>query len=268
MIDEIMIISMCLILLLGCILSLLLTNFYRNLIFASENISITNDPFFKQLKLKYESLYKFQLDFCNTNSFINKQLYKLKYMRLPLYLWDRLLLSLKFISAFIGSFYVYLTLNNGDSIDRLLPYIALTILTYMILSILTVYISSDLKKDILITNLQEYMENYLNPRLSAQFDKGVVHASTENLQKNTKDTEALSLLSEDNKNRKEGNSQYRQAASILSNDRALFKEAAKERDCDDTSCNTNNHSEEPSNIRKSNIQLSEEVIEKILMEYL
>jgi hypothetical protein len=270
MIEEIIIFTMCLILLVGCIVSLLLSHYYNSLIFASENMGITNNIFFKQLKLKYENLYKFQLDFCNTQSFIKKQIYKLEYHRLPLYVWDRLLITLKYISAFIGSFSIYLYLTNGYAISTLLPYIALTILTYVILSILSLYISADIKRDILITNLQEYIENYLNPRLSSQLVKEAAHANKESIQKNNENKNSSSSSKDGDESNKEVDHKRGQAPNSLSDDRTLFNEiqSQKRNRDNDTTSNPSSSLQGHDSPRQRDFKLNEEIIEKILMEYI
>lgn len=268
MIEELIIMAMCFILLVGCIVSLLLSHYYNKLIFASENMGITNNIFFKQLKLKYENLYKFQLDFCNTHSFVKKQIYRLSYLRLPLYVWDRLLTTLKYISTFIGSFGIYLCLTNGYMINSLFPYIALTVLTYIILSILSLYISADIKRDILVTNLQEYIENYLNPRLSSQLHKEKNHANKESIHKNNENKEDYPPNIEGDEDNKKTNNKYRQTIGSLSSNRTSSQEFQEEGNNQSSSNCPSSSLQRSESIGQRDFKLDEEVIEKILMEFI
>ena len=94
----------------GVLLKLLLHSRYRRLLFAAENMSLTDQKMFKNLRGKFEDTYMKNMKINHMTSFIHKNLYRQKFLGVTYSFWNhmnqQILLLIAAVAA-AGSLYLW-----------------------------------------------------------------------------------------------------------------------------------------------------------------
>lgn len=151
----------------GIISEFLVALRYRKLIKESENMGLTKLKLFKQMKLKFENSYRLHMGM-NTSIFIDKYMFKNKFLGINLFSWNRMpleifmLASVLSVSAMIVGYYANL------KAELLLKYPVICIVGGILLCMVWQAVDVDCKMDIVKTNIMDYLENSLAFRVTSE----------------------------------------------------------------------------------------------------
>lgn len=149
----------------GILYSILATNSY--------NISTTETPLLKKIKLKYENYFKLGLYTNQLQPFIDRYLHRKKVFKIPLYLWEHLAIELIYtviVLSMLGTFIniIYYLSNNIKPLTNafMVGILGFSIATIML--VIKVIFAVDTKKKIFYSNVSDYLENTLRNKLQNQ----------------------------------------------------------------------------------------------------
>lgn len=152
-----------------CVLGKLIANgTYKRLIRQAENMAAAKDSFLKRLKLKYESTYRLNDGVNNVPAFVEKNLYQYKKMGITLRrleslaIHGALLCLLAGVCGTLGSF-LYQT-----ELRTMILHFAAGIVLGLVLVLADSVMDTGAKRDALMANICDYLENILVVRTSAE----------------------------------------------------------------------------------------------------
>lgn len=152
----------------GILGKLIANGTYKRLIRQAENMASAKDSFLKRLKLKYESTYRLNEGVNNVPAFVEKNLYQYKKMGITLRrleslaIHGALLCLLAGVCATLGSF-LYQT-----EIKTMILQFAAGIILGLVLVFADSVMDTGTKRDALLANICDYLENILVVRTSAE----------------------------------------------------------------------------------------------------
>lgn len=160
---------------------------YRRLMKATDNMSASKNALTRQLKLKFENCYKLNLNVQNVPVFVDKYLQKYKVFGIRVHTANRLLQIALLLSAGMGVVACTGVIWFEMSMKMLVLYGAVAILSVLALYLTEYMLDIEDKKEIAVTNLQDYLENVLTNRLHHEYEE-------EPGKELVKETEAVELL--------------------------------------------------------------------------
>jgi len=134
----------------------------------TDNMATTENKLLKQCKLKYSNCYKLNGRVVNTSVFVDKFIQRISYAHLPLYKMPHIAGQLMMLSVLVTGITICLCLASGDTLFQIIPYYLISILgLYLYFSVSGI---ADIQgqKTILKTDLVDYLENHLMPRLEQE----------------------------------------------------------------------------------------------------
>lgn len=141
---------------------------FRKMIRETDNMATTENKLLKQCKLKYSNCYKLNGRVVNTSVFVDKFIQRISYAHLPLYKMPHIAGQLMMLSVLVTGITICLCLASGDTLFQIIPYYLISILgLYLYFSVSGI---ADIQgqKTILKTDLVDYLENHLMPRLEQE----------------------------------------------------------------------------------------------------
>ncbi len=141
---------------------------FRKMIRETDNMATTENKLLKQCKLKYSNCYKLNGRVINTSVFVDKFIQRISYAHLPLYKMPHIAGQLMMLSVLVTGITICLCLASGDTLFQIIPYYLISILgLYLYFSVSGI---ADIQgqKTILKTDLVDYLENHLMPRLEQE----------------------------------------------------------------------------------------------------
>jgi len=131
-------------------------------------MTTTGNKLLKQCKLKFINCYKLNGKILNTSVFVDKFLSKIHIMGISLIRLSHLSGQLMMMSVFVTGIAICISLAGGDTLFQIIPYYLVSILgLYLYFSISGIMDVSG-KRNLLKTNLVDYLENHLLPRLEIE----------------------------------------------------------------------------------------------------
>lgn len=141
---------------------------YKKILKQSENIGMTKNKFFKQLKQKFETYYHSGNGLNNIEVFVDKQIYKIKICGCPWYSTNRLLMFWGIICSILGFLLGVYKYYIGQPLESVLVSVIVGNVCAIILAMLYFQTDMDYKRCILVANIRDYLENSLVNRLSKE----------------------------------------------------------------------------------------------------
>ncbi|MSS63239.1 hypothetical protein [Velocimicrobium porci] len=167
--NDVMVYAMTVLGTIGVLSSLLSSLLYRRLIKASADMGNSKHKLMKSMCLRFETCYKLKIGVHNVDSFVDKYVYRHKFCGILLYTWERICgqaiaacLAITIIFTFLGYYY-----DCGK--DMILFTLGLGISVSTMLIAFQVMLDLNKKKDILATNISDYLENYLKAKLENEY---------------------------------------------------------------------------------------------------
>lgn len=160
--------SIFILLFLSIICQIIVGVIYHGMILEAENMSTTENKLLKQCKLKYTNCYKLNGRLVNTSVFVDKFMQRIRYARFSLVRLTHVSGQLMMLSVVVTGVAVCFSLAAGDTLFQIIPYYLSSILGLYLYFSISGVVDIQGKKNMLKTNLVDYLENHLAPRLEVE----------------------------------------------------------------------------------------------------
>lgn len=141
---------------------------FHIMIRESGNMPATKNKSLKKCKLKYINCYKLNGRMVNTSVFVDKFIQKITFLKIPLIRFSHISGQLMMLSVLVTGITICFTLAAGDTLFQIIPYYLSSILGLYLYFSISGLVDIQGKKKILKTNLVDYLENHLVPRLEVE----------------------------------------------------------------------------------------------------
>ena len=141
---------------------------FHIMIRESGNMPATKNKSLKKCKLKYINCYKLNGRMVNTSVFVDKFIQKITFLKMPLIRLSHISGQLMMLSVLVTGITICFTLAAGDTLFQIIPYYLSSILGLYLYFSISGLVDIQGKKKILKTNLVDYLENHLVPRLEVE----------------------------------------------------------------------------------------------------
>ena len=141
---------------------------FRNLVREAGNMSATDNKLLKQCKIKYSNCYKLNGRVVNTAVFVDRFLQKMRLGHLSLTRISHVSGQLMMLSVLVTGIAICLCLASGDTLFQIIPYYLISILGLYLYFSVSGAVDIQGQKAILKTDLTDYLENHLMPRLEQE----------------------------------------------------------------------------------------------------
>ena len=141
--------------------------FYK-LINDSDNMATMENNLLKQCKLKFINCYKLNGRMLNTSVYVDKFISRIRIMGISLIRFSHLAGQLMMLSVLVTGISICVSLAGGDTLFQIIPYYLVSILGLYLYFSVSGIVDIPGKKLLLKTNLVDYLENHLLPRLEME----------------------------------------------------------------------------------------------------
>lgn len=155
-------------LLLSIICQIVMGVIFQNMIKAVDHMSATDNKLLKQCKLKYSNCYRLSGKMVNTAVFVDKYIQKIRVARFPLCRLSHAAGQMMMISVLLTGITICRSLAAGDTLFQIIPYYLSSILGLYLYFSVSGIVDIPGRQQILKTNLVDYLENHLAPRLEVE----------------------------------------------------------------------------------------------------
>lgn len=155
-------------LILSIICQIIMGVIIQNMIKESGNMPTTENKLLKQCKLKFANCYKLNGRMVNTSVFVDKFIQKICFINISLVRLSHISGQLMMLSIVVTGIAVCLSLAAGDTLFQIIPYYLSSILGLYLYFSISGIVDIQSKKNILKTNLVDYLENHFAPRLEIE----------------------------------------------------------------------------------------------------
>lgn len=155
-------------LILSIICQIIMGVIFQSMIKESENMPTTENRLLKQCKLKFINCYKLNGRMLNTSVFVDKFILKIRCMGISLHRLSHVSGQFMMLSVLVTGIAICLSLASGDTLFQIIPYYLSSILGLYLYFSVSGIVDLSGKKAILKTNLVDYLENHLIPRLEIE----------------------------------------------------------------------------------------------------
>lgn len=155
-------------LILSIICQIIMGVIVQNMIKESGNMSATENKLLKQCKLKFANCYKLNGRVVNTSVFVDKFIQNIRFINIPLVRLSHISGQLMMLSIVATGIAICLSLAAGDTLFQIIPYYLSSILGLYLYFSVSGIVDIQSKKNILKTNLVDYLENHFAPRLEIE----------------------------------------------------------------------------------------------------
>lgn len=151
--------------LLGSFSKLLLQGKLHRLLKASENMGTTTHKQMRSIRNHYENNLHMDLQVHNIQAFVDKYLFKLRFLGIPIRTWDGLTLEAALLSVGAGGLGILNAISKGYGEEVVYSILAATIISCACLLSLENIFRIENSIDRLQANIEDYLENNLKNRL-------------------------------------------------------------------------------------------------------
>ena len=159
---------MILFLLLSIICQIIAGVIFQSMIVETDNMSATKNKLLKQCKQKYANYYKLNGKMANTGVFVDKFLQKICFAKIYLVRLAHLAGQLMMLFILVVGVSICYSLAAGNTLFQIIPYYLISILGLYSYFSISGLMDIQEKKNILKTNLMDYLENHFVPRLEVE----------------------------------------------------------------------------------------------------
>ncbi|MBQ9926856.1 MAG: hypothetical protein IJO65_02665 [Lachnospiraceae bacterium] len=134
----------------------------------SANMPTTENALLKQCKLKFINCYKMNGKVMNTSVYVDKFIQKIRVAGVSLERLSHMAGQMMMLSVLTAGIAVCISLAAGDTLFQIIPYYLASILGLYLYFSVSGIVDIVGKKQVLKTNLVDYLENHLMPRLELE----------------------------------------------------------------------------------------------------
>lgn len=197
----------------------------QNMIKESNNMPTTENKMLKQCKLKYANCYKLNGRMVNTAVFVDKFIQKIRFANISFNRLSHIAGQFMMLSVVVTGISICISLAAGDTLFQIIPYYLSSILGLYLYFSVSGIVDIQGKKNILKTNLVDYLENHFAPRLEIEKENAV----TDKEKKREMIDEAIPIKNEGKKaGRRENKEDKKQAIPISADYQEELEDLLKE----------------------------------------
>lgn len=152
---------------------------FHKMINESDNMPTTDNKLLKQCKLKFISCYKLNGRMLNTSVFVDKFISKIHILGISLTRFSHLAGQMMLLSVLVTGVSICISLAGGDTLFQIIPYYLVSILGLYLYFSVSGFVDISGKKNQLRTNIVDYLENHLLPRLELEKETEKKHFQPE-----------------------------------------------------------------------------------------
>ena len=141
---------------------------FHRMIEESANMPTTENALLKQCKLKFINCYKMNGKVMNTSVYVDKFIQKIRVAGVSLERLSHMAGQMMMLSVLTAGIAVCISLAAGDTLFQIIPYYLASILGLYLYFSVSGIVDIVGKKQVLKTNLVDYLENHLMPRLELE----------------------------------------------------------------------------------------------------
>lgn len=141
---------------------------YQNMITETENMSATNHKILKQCKLKFANCYRLNNGVANIPIFVDKFLNRLTFGPFNLQTIYHMSGQLMLLSVFFSGVGICKCIIAGFSVGAILPFYVVSFLGLYLHFAVSAIVDAKGRKQMLKTNLVDYLENHMVSRLEKE----------------------------------------------------------------------------------------------------
>lgn len=154
-----------LLIVLSIIFQIMIGVLYQNMINETDNMTATDNQMLKQCKKKFANCYRMNGGVTNIPVFVDKFINHLRIGNISLISLQHWSGQLVLFSVFVSGMGIYTGITRGDRFITLMPYYIISMIGLYIYFGVSSAIDITGKKQVLKTNLVDYMENHMVKRL-------------------------------------------------------------------------------------------------------
>lgn len=162
---------MLLFLLLSIICQIIIGFLYQNMIKETDNMSATENKLLKQCKLKFVNCFQMNAGVSNVPVFVDKFLNRIRFLGITIPGFHHISGQLTLLAVFTGGIGICRGIINGETFTQILPFYILSFLGLYLYFSVTSLVDMQTKRDVLRTNLVDYLENHMVNRLSLNLEE-------------------------------------------------------------------------------------------------
>lgn len=170
---KLLLITIFCLLFLSIICQIIVGVIFQIMIKEANNMANTENKLLKQCKLKYSNCYKLNGRVVNTSVFVDKFIQKMKCAHISLTRLSHISGQLMMLSIFAAGVMICLSLASGDTLFQIIPYYLISILGMYLYFSISGIVDIQGKKKMLKTDLVDYLENHLMPKLELEKEKAL-----------------------------------------------------------------------------------------------
>lgn len=141
---------------------------FQNMIKEADNMPTTKNKLLKKCKTKYINCFKLNGTMLNTSVFVDKFILKIRFLGISFSKLTHLAGQLMMLSVVVTGVAICLSLAAGDTLFEIIPYYMYSILGLYLYFSVSGIVDLPGKIEQLKTNLVDYLENHLMPRLEIE----------------------------------------------------------------------------------------------------
>lgn len=154
-----------LLIVLSIIFQIMIGVLYQNMINETDNMTATDNQLLKQCKKKFANCYRMNGGVTNIPVFVDKFINHLRIGKISLISLQHWSGQLVLFSVFVSGMGIYTGITRGDRFITLMPYYIISMIGLYVYFGVSSAIDISGKKQVLKTNLVDYMENHMVKRL-------------------------------------------------------------------------------------------------------
>ena len=154
-----------LLIVLSIIFQIMIGVLYQNMINETDNMTATDNQMLKQCKKKFANCYRMNGGVTNIPVFVDKFINHLRIGNISLISLQHWSGQLVLFSVFVSGMGIYTGITKGDRFISLMPYYIISLIGLYVYFGVSSAIDITGKKQVLKTNLVDYMENHMVKRL-------------------------------------------------------------------------------------------------------
>lgn len=147
------------------IIQIMLSRYYTLLILETENMSTTQVPTLCQCKRKFSNNYRLNNGIMNVSVFVEKYLNKIKMGKCKITTWKHISGQLMLLSVFTAGVGACLGIIEGSTLGEILPFYIVSMFGLYFYFAISGAVDVAEKRDLLKTNLIDYLENHMGNKL-------------------------------------------------------------------------------------------------------
>lgn len=151
--------------LIKCIVALI----YKGLLKASDTMGTSGNKLMKLLRMKFETCYKLKIGVKNVDSFVDKYIYKYRFMGILLYTWESIGGQVLIISMLAGTVAVVTAIAGQCGQVAMLSTLLASICACALLVTAESMLNLPMKRKVLRVNIIDYLDNFLKARLENEY---------------------------------------------------------------------------------------------------